>query len=268
MSPDPGAPLAVVTGGASGIGRLMAGMLLERGRRVVIWDVDRAGLGEAVAAFSRQGDVHGVHVDVRDPAAIERAAAETLARGPVDLLINNAGVVVGKHLHEHTTAEIVRTSEVNAVAPQLITRAFLPGMMAAGRGHVCNVASSAGLVANPKMTAYAASKWSLVGFSESLRVELRQLGYDGLHVTTVCPYYIDTGMFDGVRSRIPILEPVATARAILRAVDGRKKLVTLPGYIYRLTRLSQGILSIRGLDWFAGRVFGVYDTMSGWRGKA
>ena len=245
----------------------MAGMLLERGRRVVIWDVNRAGLDETVDEFSRKGDVHGVEVDVRDPGAIERAAAETLALGPIDLLINNAGVVVGKYFHEHTTADVLLTSEVNAVAPQLITWAFLPAMMAAGRGQICNIASSAGLVANPKMTSYAASKWSLVGFSESLRVELEQLGHTGIHVTTVCPYYINTGMFDGVKSRIPILEPVSAARAILRAVDRRKKLVTLPGYIYRLTRLSQGLLSVRGLDWFAGRVFGVYSTMAQWRGR-
>ena len=261
---------AVITGGASGIGRLTASLLLDRGARVLLWDIDRAALQDTVDEFSRKGDCSGRVVDVSDAEDIAEAAEaafELLGRDVGHLLlVNNAGIVVGKHFHEHTTADIQRTSAVNAVAPQLITRAFLPAMMAAGTGHVCNIASSAGLVANPKMTAYAGSKWSLVGWSESLRVELEQLGQD-IAVTTVCPYYIDTGMFDGVRSRLPILKPDAAAGAIVEAIERRSKLVTLPGYIYRLTRLSQGLLSVEGLDWLAGEVFGVYRTMEGWRGR-
>ena len=168
--------------------------------------------------------------------------------------------------HEHTAADILRTNDINATAPQLIARAFLPSMIERGRGHFCNVASSAGLLANPKMTVYAGSKWSLVGFSESLRVEVEQLGLP-VKVTTVLPYYINTGMFDGVKSKIPILDPEKAAASILEAVARDETMVTLPRYIYRLTRLSQGVLSTRGLDWFAGRVFGVYRTMEGWTGR-
>ena len=261
---------ALVTGGASGIGRLTAELLLERGARVLLWDIDRPGLQRTVDEFSRKGDCSGRVVDLSDSGDIAEAAEAAFELLGDDighlLIVNNAGIVVGKHFHEHTTTDIRRTSAINAEAPQLITRAFLPAMMRAGTGHVCNIASSAGLVANPKMSAYAASKWSLVGWSESLRVELEQLGHD-IAVTTVCPYYIDTGMFDGVKSRIPILEPERAAADIVRAIERRSALVTLPGYIYRLTRLSQGLLSVRGLDWFAGNVFGVYKTMEGWTGR-
>lgn len=261
---------AVITGGASGIGRLTAERLLARGARVLLWDIDAAGLQRVVNEFSRKGDISGRVVDVADPDDIQEAAEAAFALLGRDighlLLVNNAGVIVGKRFHEHTTADIRRTSAINAEAPQLITRAFLPAMLRAGTGHVCNIASAAGLSANPRMAAYVGSKWSLVGWSESLRVELEQLGAD-VAVTTVCPYYINTGMFDGVESRLPILEPARAADDIVRAIERRSKLVTIPGYIYRLTRLSQGLLSMRGLDWLAGNVFGVYKTMEGFRGR-
>ena len=256
-----------MTGGASGIGKIMARRLLAAGARVVLWDVNAAGLRAVLTEFSRKGDIRGWEVDVAQPEAIAKAARETLQEvGHVDLVVNNAGIVVGKYFHEHSTADILRTNDINATAPQLIARAFLPSMIERGRGHYCNVASSAGLVANPKMTVYAGSKWSLVGFSESLRVEMEQLGLP-IKVTTVLPYYINTGMFDGVKSRIPILDPEKAAASILEAVARDETLLTLPRYIYRLTRLSQGVLSTRGLDWFAGRVFGVYRTMEGWTGR-
>jgi all-trans-retinol dehydrogenase (NAD+) len=87
-----------------------------------------------------------------------------------------------------------------------------------------------------------------------------------VNVTTIMPYYIDTGMFDGVKSKIPILEPEATALSIVKAIEMNKKMVTIPGYIYRFTRLGQAILSINVFDWFAGSVLGIYKTMEHFTG--
>jgi all-trans-retinol dehydrogenase (NAD+) len=83
--------------------------------------------------------------------------------GVVDILINNAGIIVGKYFHEHTTVDILRTMDINSNAPMLITGEFLPGMISQNSGHVCNIASSAGLISNPKMSVYVASKWIASG---------------------------------------------------------------------------------------------------------
>jgi len=142
----------------------------------------------------------------------------------------------------------------------------LPDMLVKNSGHICNIASSGGLISNPKMTVYAASKWSLIGWSDSLRIELQKQGKN-VNVTTIMPYYINTGMFDGVKSRIPILKPEAASLTIVRAVEKNKTMVTLPGYIYRVTRFAQAILPIRVFDWFTGSVLGIYKTMDGFRGR-
>ena len=137
---------------------------------------------------------------------------------------------------------------------------FLKDMINQNSGHICNIASSAGLLSNPKMSVYVASKWSLVGWSESLRLELKQMNKK-VNVTTIMPYYINTGMFNGVQSKIPILEPEATARTIVRAIEKNKRLISIPRYIYRLTRFGQAVMSINTFDWFAGKVLGIYKTM-------
>lgn len=106
--------------------------------------------------------------------------------GVVDVLINNAGIVVGKYFHEHTTSDILKTMEVNTNAPMLVTREFLGDMMKQNSGHICNIASSAGIVSNPKMAVYAASKWAVTGWSDSLRLEMKQLKKN-IGVTTIMP---------------------------------------------------------------------------------
>lgn len=81
------------------------------------------------------------------------------------------------------------------------------------------------------------------------------------------PYYINTGMFDGVKSKIPILEPEAAALTIVKAIEKNKKMLTLPGYIYRVTRLGQALFPINIFDWFAGDVLGIYKTMEHFVGR-
>jgi short-subunit dehydrogenase len=116
------------------------------------------------------------------------------------------------------------------------------------------------------MSVYVASKWSLIGFSDSLRLEMKQLKKN-IKVTTVMPYYINTGMFDGVRSKIPILKPEAAALTIIKAIERDKKMITIPGYIYRVTRIAQAILPVSIFDWFTGNVLGIYNTMQDFKGR-
>lgn len=259
--------LVLITGGSSGIGKIMARLMLERQAKVVIWDIDQASIDATKSEFSNQGEVFGYKVDVSNAEQVQATAARVKQEvGVVDVVINSAGVVVGKLFHDHTAAEIARTLNINVAGSMYVTKAFLDGMLAQNSGHICNIASSGGLISNPKMSVYAASKWAVIGWSDSLRLEMKQMKKD-VHVTTIMPYYIHTGMFAGVRSRIPILEPEAAALTIVKAIERNKTMVTIPGYIYRVTRLAQALLPIAVFDWFAGSVLGIYKTMEHFVGR-
>jgi len=259
--------IVLISGGASGIGKIMVRLMLERNAKVIIWDINQASIEETISAYSNLGAIAGFNVDVSNSKQIQEAATKVKQKhGSIDVLINNAGIIVGEYFHEHSTEDIIKTMEVNANAPMLITAEFLIDMLNKNSGHICNIASSGGLISNPKMSVYAASKWSLIGWSDSLRLEMKQLKKN-VNVTTIMPYYISTGMFDGVKSKIPILKPEATALTIVKAIEKNKKMLTIPGYIYRFTRLGQAVMSINIFDWFAGSVLGIYKTMEHFTGR-
>ena len=147
---------------------------------------------------------------------------------------------------------------------------FLPDMIARNSGHICNISSAGGLISNPKMSVYAASKWAVIGWSDSVRIELEQMG-SRVKVTTIAPYYIKTGMFDGVKSPIvPLMKPEYAARQIIRAIEKNSlvkvvtKLIPLP---YHFVRFMQGILPVRLFDWVFGEVFGIYHSMDNFTGR-
>ncbi|MBJ7880205.1 SDR family oxidoreductase [Gelidibacter salicanalis] len=257
----------LITGGASGIGKIMGRLMLERHAKVIIWDINQVSIDATIAEFSNLGPISGYQVDVSDVQQIKETAISVKQDFPsVDVIINNAGIVVGEYFHDHSTAEIIKTMEINANAPMLITAEFLKDMLQINSGHICNIASSGGLISNPKMSVYAASKWSLIGWSDSLRLEMRKLKKN-VNVTTIMPYYINTGMFDGVQSKIPILDPEVASLTIVKAIERNKKMVTIPGYIYRVTRFGQAVMSINVFDWFTGSVLGIYSTMEHFTGR-
>jgi len=257
----------LITGGASGIGKIMTRLMLERQAKVIVWDIDQSKIDETLSELSKKGEIFGYKVDVSDIQQIHETAKKVKQEiGIVDVLINNAGIVVGKYFHEHATTDITKTMAINANAPMYVTRAFINDMIDQNSGHICNIASSGGLISNPKMSVYAASKWSLIGWSDTLRIEMKQL-QKKVNVTTIMPYYINTGMFDGVKSKIPILDPEAAALTIVKAIEKNKKMLTIPGYIYRLTRFGQAIMTINTFDWFAGKVLGIYKTMEHFTGR-
>ncbi|MBD1593905.1 SDR family oxidoreductase [Arthrobacter sp. S1_S22] len=255
----------LITGGGSGLGRRMALDASRRGARVVIWDVSADG-GRRVRDEIRSagGVAEAQTVNVADKEAVQVAAA---AAGPVDVLINNAGVVTGKLLLDAADEDIERTFEVNVLALYWVTRAFLPGMAARGRGTVVTVASAAGLVGVARQTDYSAGKFAAFGFNESLRAELRA-GGTGVGTLVVCPYYIDTGMFDGVRTRfprlLPILEEEAVAAKVLDAVEsGRQKLVLPP--LVNLVPAAR-LLPVGAFDRLMDAL-GINRTMDGFTGR-
>ena len=259
----------LITGGASGIGKIMGRMALEKGAScLIIWDINPQTIATAVSELSKIGKVKGYIVDVsRNELVVEGYNKVVSECGEVDILINSAGIVTSNKTFDKQTAdEIVRTININTIAPMFVTRAMLPGMIARNRGHVCNIASAGGMLSNPKMSVYAASKWGAIGWSDSVRIELQDMK-SGVHFTTVAPYYINTGMFDGVKSRIiPILKPEYVCKRIIRAIERNKSFRGIP-FGFHFIRFWQFILPTRIFDWLFGEVMGIYHTMDNFTGR-
>lgn len=255
----------LVTGGGSGLGRQLALGAARRGARVVIWDLSSERgerVRDEVRALGVESEAYTVNVG--DRAAVAAAASET---GAVDVVINNAGVVTGRTLLEASEDAIQRTIDINVLGLYWVTRAFLGGMIERGHGSVVTVASAAGLVGVAKQTDYSGSKFAAVGFTESLRAELRG-ARSGVRTLVVCPYYIDTGMFEGVRTRfsflLPILKESDVATSVLDAVERGREQLVLPRSIALIpvSRLLPLPLFDRLMD-----LLGVNRTMDHFTGR-
>lgn len=228
----------LITGGASGIGRSMALELARLGAQVVIWDIHEENLNTVLGELARAGELpaHGYLCDVAKRRTVYEIA-ERVEReaGPVDILINNAGIVSGKPFLELSDEAIERSFAVNALALFWTTKAFLPGMVERNSGHVVNIASAAGWLGVSGLADYCASKFAAVGFDESLRVELKQLA-PGVRTSVICPYYIDTGMFKGVKTRfsflLPILREQKVALAIVETIRRDRPRLLLPPLVW------------------------------------
>ena len=265
--------IVLITGGASGIGRLMGEMALEKGAKaLVIWDINQESIDATVKELGKKGTVHGYRVDVsRHEVVAEQYGKVKKEVGDVDILINCAGIITSnKTFDQCTEDEINRTMMVNAIAPMYVARQMLPDMVQRNSGHICTIASAGGMMSNPKMSVYAASKWAAIGWSDSVRIEL-QHRQSQVRVTTIAPYYITTGMFDGVQSKVfPLLNPVKVSERILGAIEGNKKMLMLMKWIpqpHHFIRLLQGLLPMRVFDWLLGEVLGIYHTMDNFTGR-
>jgi all-trans-retinol dehydrogenase (NAD+) len=242
----------LITGGACGIGRLLALEAARRGAEVVLWDIAEDALQRTVAEITALGQrpAHGYRCDVGDRAEVYAVAQKVTEEvGPVDILVNNAGVVSGKRFLETPDERIELTFRVNTLALFWTAKAFLPGMMRRNHGHVVTIASAAGWIGVKGLADYSASKFAAVGFDESLRQELKQSA-PGVHTTVVCPYYIDTGMFEGVKTRfpaiLPILRPEKVALKIADAIAQDRTRLMLPPIVYTVPVLRG--LPLRAFD--------------------
>ncbi|WP_433755044.1 SDR family oxidoreductase [Nocardia sp. CA-135398] len=263
----------LVTGAAMGLGKRFAERAVREGAAaVVLWDINESALKETAVELSGRGvAIHHYVVDVSAQEAISEAAAAVRADvGDIDILINNAGIVRGNTYFWETAdrADIDKTMAINSLAPMYITLEFLPAMVrGTGAARVLTIASSAGLVSNPRMSVYAASKWAALGWSDSVRIELEQAGHDHVRVTTVCPTYINTGMFDGAKGFLftPILEQDDVVDTSWREMKAGTPLVILP-WTSRLNKAISGLLPIKLRDLFLNSV-GVYHSMDQFTGR-
>ncbi len=212
---------ALVTGATEGIGRAIAFALGADGYRVGICARTAARVEETLAELAAAGvTAAGAACDVSDPGSVSAMVAKvTAALGPVDVLVNNAGIGHLKPFADLTLEEWDATMAVNVRSLFLVTREVLPGMRERGDGVIANIASLAGR--NPVVggTAYAASKHAVLGFAKSLLMEVRK---EGIRVFTVCPGSVATGFGRGRTvpkvSRTGILEPEDVAQVVVDAL--------------------------------------------------
>ena len=265
----------LITGGASGMGRLYAERAIrEEAESVTLWDIDPLALDATASALSGYGTiVHTRVVDVSELDNVRDAARHELESSRVpDVLINNAGIVRGNDYFWNTDSErdTEPTMRINAIAPMHVTREFLPAMIrdSVREKRILNVASAAGTLANPRMSVYAASKWALIGWSDSVRLELERSGNGHVKITTFCPSYVTTGMFEGARGPLmtPLLPPdVAVARAWQAMLSGKPFRMT--PWTVNLARGLKGVLPTAVWDRVADRVFSVYSSMDDFTGR-
>lgn len=262
--------IALITGGASGIGKGMGLQLLKRGlHTLVIWDVNESLMQSTAHEFKEAGyRVQIYKVDVMNTEKVIHTAQKVKQDvGKIDILINNAGIIVGKIFMDHTHEDIDKTMGINSSALMHITKEFLGEMVQSRQGHIVNIASAAGMVSNPKMSVYVASKFSVVGWSESLRLEMEEARTQ-VKITTVTPFYISTGMFDGVKSNIiPIVKPHVAVRKIIYGIEHDRLYVRMPGIVYWVY-FFKGLLPVRWFDTIVGKWFGMHKSMNEFKGRS
>lgn len=265
--------VVLVTGGASGIGRLIAKKCAQMGSIVVIWDINDEWLTKTVReleSIQSSGRVFGYKVDITDYNRVNQVAQQVRqdVGAGVDVLINNAGVVIGKSLLAASEKEIALTLNVNTLALFWTTRAFLPDMMKKKEGHLVTVASACGIAATSGMPDYCTSKFGAIGFNESMRVELKE-SPDTRNIRTlcVCPYYINTGMFTGVNNGrvLPLLEPEYVAERIVTSIQRGDEMLILP-WICKTSYFWKFFVPVWLQDW--GLDFlGVTRSMKTFKGR-
>lgn len=227
--------IACVTGGARGIGRATAIALAARGAQVWIGDIDHVG---AVATASEIGG-HAAHLDVTDPASFAEFLAAASASGPLEVLVNNAGIMRLAPFLDLDLAGHHREIAINVGGVINGMSLALPGMVARGKGHIVNVASMAAKVTTPGAAVYCASKFAVAAFSRAVRAELTD---SGVSITTVMPAAVHTDLTSGMSLKLqPTLQPDEVGEVIADTVRHRRAEVTIPRWLAAIGTVEQGV---------------------------
>lgn len=248
---------AIVTGGASGIGRALGEELARRGACVVLADMNEKLLAETVNSIKRTGNcAKGVRLDVTDVEAFKRVVDETVSEhGRLDYIFNNAGTAVGGEVKDFSYADWRSVIDVNLYGVVNGVFAAYPVMIKQGFGHIINTGSVAGLIPAPGEVSYTASKHGVVGLSNALRVEAADFG---VKVSVACPSFIKTPMLDTVKligvDRKKLINDLiprqisadSCARLILGGVERNKATIAvgrMAKFLWRLQRISPVLMS-------------------------
>lgn len=261
----------LITGAGSGLGRLMAERFARLGCKLVLWDISSESNNEA-AADLRQLDVevHTYVCDVANSDSVYRTANKVKTEvGRVDILVNNAGVVTGRKVLDCSDALMKKTMDINTLSHFWTVKAFLPEMMSGNHGHIVTMSSAGGLFGVTGLGDYGASKAAALGFHEAVRMELYALNKTGVHMTLVCPFFINTGMFTGVKTRfpwlLPLLEQEDVANEIVDAVLTNQAMLCLPRII-NVAVVLKSLLPIK-VQMLTSKFVGTGSFMEEFRGR-
>ncbi len=265
---------AVITGGAMGIGFATARRLTAEGCLVTLWDLNGPALEDAKGRLQDMGGKVFAHVcDVTDKTRVYELARQAVAdMGKVDILINNAGYVMGGDFLDQPDEVWEKTIAVNLTSFIYTIKAFLPGMYERNSGHVVNISSASATLGVPELAMYAASKWAVWGLTESLRFEAWERGKKGVRWSSIHPSYIAKGMFEGAKLRgigsliAPLLKDHdVVAEAIVESALKRGRYSPKrPWTVHLIPRLR-----ILPDHWFQRLVvlLGVTGSMKTWKGR-
>jgi NAD(P)-dependent dehydrogenase (short-subunit alcohol dehydrogenase family) len=225
--------VVAITGGAQGIGRATAEAFAAKGARVAIGDLDDTLAVEAASSFGGSGHL----LDVTDPESYAAfLSAVATEHGPLDVLVNNAGVMPNGGFLELDARTDRMTMEVNVFGVLHGMRLALPGMLERGRGHIVNVASLAGKFPVKGLATYNASKFAVVGLTAATRLEYADRG---VSITAVLPSAVDTALASGLDMKpIPKVAPSEIADAVVASVRSRKGEIAVPGYVGALANAA------------------------------
>ncbi|XP_060762459.1 short chain dehydrogenase/reductase family 16C, member 5a [Neoarius graeffei] len=262
----------LITGAGGGIGRILAIEFASMDVTLVLWDINLDGVKETARQVKEKGarTVHYYRTDCSDRAEVYRVAEQVRQEvGDITILVNNAGIVTGKKFMDSPDSLIEKTLQVNTMAHFWTYKAFLPAMMEKNHGHLVCVSSSAGLIGVNGLADYCASKFAAVGFAESVALELIASGKYGIKTTIVCPYFINTGMFDGCGTKwprlLPILEPEYVAKKIVNAILMDQTYLLMPRSMYFLMFLKS-FLPFKEST-ILGMYFGAFNFMDTFKGR-
>jgi len=228
--------VVLVTGASSGIGQRLAIDLATRGATVIGCGRSQERLQETLLATRRHSPSSAIHrCDVSDPAQVKGMVQKVLADlGKIDILINNAGFGIYKRFIDTPSESIEAILRTNLLGAVYCTKEALPSMVERRSGHIVNISSVAGKIGTPDMASYCATKFALIGLSESLYYELRPLG---IHVSVICPGPVRTKfhlLFDELAPMAPaflVLQADAVSRAVIRAIEKKRFEVILPRWL-------------------------------------
>ncbi|KAF9104114.1 hypothetical protein BGX27_010247 [Mortierella sp. AM989] len=255
--------IVLITGGASGIGCLLAEALAIRHITVVVLDI---------LPLKSSLDIDSYICDVSNPDDIARVAKEIREDvGEPTILVNNAGIVIGKSILDLSKEDIKRTMDVNFLGQAWMVKEFLPDMVKNNHGHIVTISSAMGIMAAPRVADYAASKSAVKAFHEVLESEIKYVyKTPGVKTTLVIAGRIETGMFNGVKERMPFFTPTLDTLEVVREIiasleqrRGRNQIMMpffvnfvplvsiLPGWFQDLARIISG--ADKAMDSFVGK---------------
>ncbi|XP_037928439.1 short-chain dehydrogenase/reductase family 16C member 6 isoform X2 [Teleopsis dalmanni] len=239
---DVSGQVVLITGGGGGVGRLLALNFAKLNANIIIWDINQEAIKATIDLLNQNGfqSIKGYVVDISDREQVYQRAAQTMTEvGQVDILINNAGIVCCRPFWDLPDSVIQKTYNINIISHYWTVKAFLPNMMRRNSGHIVTVGSVTGMLGTYGCTDYSATKFACIGFHESLLTDLKTHGYNDIQMTLICPYYINTGMFSGVKPRLfPMLEPQYVSDEIVKAVRRNEVWCVMPKSIRTLTPLK------------------------------